>query len=146
MSSSRVVAGKRAAKKFKQPQNLKKKPGTLHELKPLKRTMDSDCQTDQTTGRGKCYPRTAHEDPEREYRHSSTLSLTSTLDGVVWLRPRPDRFTPGKETRYPLYTKLGGPQGRSERVQKISPPPGFDPQTVQPVASRYIDWTIAAHN
>ena len=24
--------------------------------------------------------------------------------------------------------------------QKISPPPGFDPRNVQPVASRYTDW------
>jgi hypothetical protein len=31
-----------------------------------------------------------------------------------------DRFTPGK-TRYPLYKRLGGPQGRSGRVRKISP-------------------------
>ena len=29
-------------------------------------------------------------------------------------------------------------------MQKISLPPGFDPRTVQPVASRCIDWTIAA--
>jgi hypothetical protein len=28
-------------------------------------------------------------------------------------------------------------KGRSGRVRKISPPPGFDPQTVQPVVSRY---------
>ena len=42
-------------------------------------------------------------------------------------------------TRYPLYRRLGGPQGRSGRVRKISPPPGFDPRTVQPVASRYTD-------
>jgi len=48
---------------------------------------------------------------------------------------------PGK-TRYPLYRRLGGPQGRSERVRKISPPPVFDPQTVQPKASRYTDWAI----
>jgi hypothetical protein len=41
---------------------------------------------------------------------------------------------PGK-TRYPLYGRLGGPQGRSGRVRKISPPPGFDLRTVQPVAS-----------
>jgi hypothetical protein len=27
-----------------------------------------------------------------------------------------------------------------------SPPPGFDPRTVQPVASRYTDWAIPAHN
>jgi len=45
-------------------------------------------------------------------------------------------FTPGK-TRYPLYRGLGGPQGRSGQVRKISPPPGFDPRTVQLVASRY---------
>jgi hypothetical protein len=48
-------------------------------------------------------------------------------------------------TRYPLYRRLGGPQDRSGRVRKISPPPGLDPRTVQPVASRYTDWAIAAH-
>ena len=47
-------------------------------------------------------------------------------------------FTLGK-TRYPLYRRLGGPQGRSGQVRNISPPPGFDPRTVQPVASRYTD-------
>jgi hypothetical protein len=35
-----------------------------------------------------------------------------------------------------LYRKLGRPQSRSGRVRKISPPPGFDPRTLQPVASR----------
>ena len=50
---------------------------------------------------------------------------------------------PGK-TRYPLYRRLGGPQGRSGRVREISLPPGFDPRTVQPVATRYTDWTIPA--
>jgi len=34
-------------------------------------------------------------------------------------------FTPGK-IRYPFYRRFGGPQGRSEQVRKISPPPGFD--------------------
>ena len=46
---------------------------------------------------------------------------------------------PGK-TRYPFYRRLGGPQGRSGQVRKISPPPVFDPRTVQPVASRYADY------
>jgi hypothetical protein len=45
---------------------------------------------------------------------------------------------PGK-TRYPLYRRLGEPQGRSGRVRKISSPPGLDPRTVQPVVSRYAD-------
>ena len=48
----------------------------------------------------------------------------------------PAALPPGK-TPYPLYRKLGGPQGRSGQVRKISPPQEFDPRTVQPVASRY---------
>jgi hypothetical protein len=57
----------------------------------------------------------------------------------------PAALPPGKETRYPLYRRLCGPQGRSGRLRKISPPPGFDPRTVQPVASRYTDYAIPAH-
>jgi hypothetical protein len=49
-------------------------------------------------------------------------------------------------TRYPLYRRLGGPQDRSGRLRKISPPPGFDPRTVQPVASRYTVCAIPAQN
>jgi hypothetical protein len=47
-------------------------------------------------------------------------------------------------TRYPLYRKLGEPQDRSGQVRKISLPPEFDPRTVQPDASHYIDWAIPA--
>ena len=49
------------------------------------------------------------------------------------------RSLPPGKTRYPLYRRLIGPQGRSGQVRKISPPPGFDPRTVQLVASRYTD-------
>ena len=38
-------------------------------------------------------------------------------------------------TQYLLYGRHNGPQGQSRQVQKILPPPGFNPQTVQPVAS-----------
>jgi len=48
----------------------------------------------------------------------------------------PASLPPGKNW-YPLYRRLGGPQGRSGRVLKISPTPGFDSRTVNPVASRY---------
>jgi hypothetical protein len=51
---------------------------------------------------------------------------------------------PPEKTRYLLYRRLGGPQGRSGRVWEISPPTGFDPRTVQPVVSRYTDWAIPA--
>jgi hypothetical protein len=37
---------------------------------------------------------------------------------------------------------MGGPQGRSGRVRKISPLTGIDPRTVQPLASRYTDWVV----
>jgi hypothetical protein len=53
---------------------------------------------------------------------------------------RPGRSLPPGKTRYPLYRRLDGLQGRSGQVRKISPQPGFDPRTVQPVASRYTDY------
>ena len=70
--------------------------------------------------------------------YSYTLSLTSALDGVGGQRHVPADLPLGK-TRYPLYRRLDGPQGMSEWVWKISPPPGFDPRTVQSVTSRYTD-------
>ena len=85
---------------------------------------------------GKGKPRTGHEGPKGEWRYSSTLSLPSALDGVGGQRHAPAALPPGK-TRHPLYRRLGGPQGRYGQVRKISPPPGFDPRTVHPVASRY---------
>ena len=63
--------------------------------------------------------------------------------GVAGQHHAPAALPPGK-TRYPLYKRLGGPQGRSGRVRKISPLPGFDPRTVQAVANRYTDWAIPA--
>jgi len=52
---------------------------------------------------------------------------------------------PPRKTRYPLYRRLGETQGRSGRIWKISPPPGIDLRTVQPVASRYTEYTIPTH-
>ena len=63
--------------------------------------------------------------------------------GVGGQRHAPAALPPGK-SRYPLYWRLGGPQGRSGRLQKISPAPGFNPRTVQPVASRYTARAIPA--
>ena len=63
--------------------------------------------------------------------------------GVGGQHHAPVALLPGK-TRHPLYGRLGGPQGRSGRVRKISIPPGFDPRTVQRIASRYTDWAIPA--
>ena len=55
------------------------------------------------------------------------------LRRMMWVggqRHAPAALPPGK-TQYPLYRSLGGPQGRSGRIQKIPSPPEFDPQTVQ---------------
>jgi hypothetical protein len=45
----------------------------------------------------KVHPRTGREDPVGDWMYSSTLSLTSALDGADLSTPRPGRFTPGKE-------------------------------------------------
>ena len=64
------------------------------------------------------------------------------------LTSRPGSLRPGGvgwgKTRYPLYRRLGGLQGWSERVRKISNLPEFVPWIVQPVASRFADWAIPA--
>jgi hypothetical protein len=58
---------------------------------------------------------------------------------------RPARFLPLGKTRYPLYSRLRRLQGRSGQVRKISPPPGFDPRTVQPVAQSLYRLSYPAH-
>jgi len=63
--------------------------------------------------------------------------LTPALEGGEGSASRPGRTLPPGKTWYPLHWRLGGPQGRSGQVRIISPSPGFDPRTVQPVGSRH---------
>jgi hypothetical protein len=58
--------------------------------------------------------------------------MTTALEGVEGSASRPGPSLPPEKTRYPLYRRLGGPQGRSGQVRKISPPPGFDPGPSSP--------------
>jgi hypothetical protein len=95
--------------------------------------------------KGKGHPVTGHEVPEGEYRYSSTLSLTSALDGVGGQRQTP-AVLPSAKTRYLWYRRLGEPQGRSGLVRNTCPPRGIDPRTVQHVESRYTDCAILAHD
>jgi len=48
----------------------------------------------------------------------------------------PAAFTPGKDPVL-IVQETGWAQGRSGRVRKISSQPGYEPRTVQTVASRY---------
>jgi hypothetical protein len=66
--------------------------------------------------------------------------MTMALEGGEGSVSHPGRSLPLGKNRYPLYRRWGGPQGRSGQVWKSSPPPGFDPRTVQPVASPYTDY------
>jgi hypothetical protein len=58
---------------------------------------------------------------------------------------RPGRFLPPGKTRYPLCRWLGGPQGQSGQVRKISPPPGFDHRSVQPVSQSLYRLSYPGH-
>jgi len=82
-----------------------------------------------------CTGRTAH----RASRGIALLFMTTVLEGGEGSASRPGRSLPPGKTRYPLCRRLGEPQDRSGQVRKISPPPGFDPRTVQPVTSHYTD-------
>ena len=71
----------------------------------------------------KVHPRTSHEGLKVGGGQMcySTLPSTSALDGGG-VNAKSQRLYPSGKTRYPLYRRLGGPQGRSGRVQKIWPP------------------------
>ena len=62
--------------------------------------------------------------------------------------PRPGRLTPGKESRYPLYRRLGGPRasldgcGKS-RFHRDSIPWPFSPQRVSYPGPRYLTGTAS---
>jgi len=60
----------------------------------------------------KFQPTPGCEGPDGENMYSSTLSLTSTLDGVGDQRHAPAALPTGM-ARYPLYRRLVGPQGQS---------------------------------
>jgi len=64
--------------------------------------------------------------------------MTVALEGDEWSAARLGRTLPPKKIRYPFYRRLGGPQGRSERVENLVPT-GIRSRTVQTVVSRYTD-------
>ena len=64
--------------------------------------------------------------------------------GVGGQHHAPAALPPGK-TQYPLYSEAGwAPRPVWTGAENLAPHQGFDPRTVQPVASRYTDWAIGA--
>jgi hypothetical protein len=51
--------------------------------------------------------------------------MTTALEGGEGSASHPRRCLPPGKTRCPLYRRLGGPQGQSGQVRKISPPTGI---------------------
>jgi hypothetical protein len=60
--------------------------------------------------------------------------MTAALEGGEWSAARPGRTLPPGKTRYPLYRRLGGPQGRSGRAENLVPI-GIRSRIVQPVVA-----------
>jgi hypothetical protein len=69
---------------------------------------------------GEVHSRTGHEGPEGEYKYSSTLSLTSALDGVYGQRHAPAAFPSGKKSDAHCIRGWVAP-GPVWKVLKISP-------------------------
>jgi len=68
----------------------------------------------------------------------SGIRVQAEACNTAWSAARPDRTLPPGKTRYPLYRRLGGPQGRSGRAENLVPT-GIRSRAVQPVVSRYTD-------
>ena len=85
-----------------------------------------------------CTSRTAH----RGSRGITLLFLDHGNRRVEGSASRPDCSLPPGKTRYSLYRRLDGSQGRSGQMRKISPSTGIRSRTVEPVASRYTDYAI----
>jgi hypothetical protein len=85
------------------------------------------------TKQSKAVPLQATEVLGGERRYSFYSFLTSALDGGEWSASRPCRALPrGKDPRYPLYRRVGGPQSRSGHRgyrKNPLPLPGIKPRS-----------------
>ena len=87
-------------------------------------------------GKGKLFLLPARLWPRGWVEVQLYFSMTTALAG--WSAARPGCTLPPGKTQYPLYGRLGGPQGWSGRAENLAPP-GFDSRTVQPAVSCYTD-------
>jgi len=64
--------------------------------------------------------------------------------GGGWSKPRPGRFTPGRDMVSIVQEDGWAPGQVRTGAEKSRLPPGLDPRPVQPVASRYTHYAIPA--
>ena len=71
--------------------------------------------------------------------------MTAALEGGEWPAARPSHTLPLGKTRYPIYRRLGGPQGQSGRAENLVSI-GIQSRTVQPIAQSLYRLSYLAHN
>ena len=71
--------------------------------------------------------------------------MTAALKDGEWSAARPGRTLPPGKTRYPLYRRLGVPQGRSGGAENVVPT-WIRSLTVQPVAQSLYRLSYRAHD
>ena len=70
--------------------------------------------------------------------------MTAALEGGEWSAARPGRTLPPEKTRYPFYSRLGGPQGPSGLAENLVPT-GIRSRTVQHIAQSLYRLNYPAH-
>jgi len=70
--------------------------------------------------------------------------MTAALEGGEWSAARPGRTLPPEKTRYPFYSRLGGPQGWSGRAENLVTA-GIQSRTVHPVAQSLYRLSYRVH-
>ena len=93
----------------------------------------------KTTKHIKFHPRRGHKDQDKEYRYTSTLSLTSALDGVGGKRQALATLHPGKDPGTHCLGGLEGPRAGMNGCGKFHPHRDSIPRKVQPEAMSYPD-------
>jgi hypothetical protein len=79
-----------------------------------------------------------HNTPRRTHRVELNSFLTSALEGVCGQHHTPAAFTSGKDP-LPIVQEAGWALEPVWIGAENLAPPGLDPRTFQPVASRYTD-------
>lgn len=83
-----------------------------------------------------------HTVPEHVYLYPYMNTVLEGGGGQSVAHPNSCTPRPRQANRYPMYKRLGELWGQSGWIWNISPPPGFDIHTVQPVARCYGNYAI----